>query len=251
MLERQFGYPVTIIRTQDLGTGDLSRYDTLILPPASAAAYARALGTGGVDNLKRWVRDGGTVIGIGSAVEFLRAEQTGLLSLKQEYAVLPESAKNAKAPATDAGGRVEGTVIADEAAYLAAIEASKRSPDEAPGIILRARLDPDHWLSAGCESGVNVIYSGDAIYAPLKLSEGVNVGYLETPQNLLQSGYLWDALRTQLAFKPFLVAQSSGRGNVIGFVTDPNFRAMLDGNNLLFLNAVFRGPSHSRRAKGD
>lgn len=251
VLERQFGYPVTIIRTQDLGTGDLSRYDTLILPPASAAAYTRVLGTGGVDNLKRWVRDGGTVIGIGSAVEFLRAEQTGLLSLKQEYAVVPEPAKNAKAPATDAGGRVEGTVIADEAAYHASIEASKRSPDEALGIILRARLDPDHWLSVGCESGVNVIYSGDAIYAPLKLSEGVNVGYLEAPQNLLQSGYLWDALRKQLAFKPFLVTQSSGRGNVIGFVTDPNFRAMLDGNNLLFLNAVFRGPSHSRRAKGD
>lgn len=251
VLERQFGYPVTAIRTTNLGGGDLSRYDTLILPPASASAYARALGNDGIDNLKRWVRNGGTLVGIGSAVDFLRGDQMGLLSLKREHAVPPDAVKNAKTPSTDPGGQVEGTTIANEAAYFAAIEGTKQPPDEALGILLRARLDPDHWLSVGCESGVNVLYNGSSIYAPLKLSEGVNVGFLDQPDTLLQSGYLWDALRTQLAFKPVLVAQSAGRGNVIGFVADPNFRAMMDGNNLLFLNAVFRGPAHSRRAKGD
>ncbi len=251
VLEREFGYPVTIIRTQDLALGDLSRYDTLILPAGSSAAYARALGSSGIDNLKRWVRDGGTLIGMGSAIDFLRSEQMGLLTLKQEYAAPSEAAKNAKEPTAEASGRVEGRILGDEATYLTAIEATKRSPDQALGILLRARLDPDHWLSVGAERGVNVIYNGDAIYAPLKLSDGVNVGFLEAPQNLMQSGYLWDSLRMQLAFKPFLVAQTAGRGNVIGFVTDPTFRAMMDGNSLLLLNAVFRGPSHSRRAKGD
>ena len=71
------------------------------------------------------------------------------------------------------------------------------------------------------------------------------------PGKLPESGYLWDHLRKQLAYKPFLVSQSVGRGNVIGFVTDPAFRAQMDGNNLLLLNAVFRGPAHSRRAGGD
>jgi hypothetical protein len=251
VLEREFGYPVTVIRTPDLATGNLSRYDTLILPSASAAAYARALGSGGMDNLKRWVRDGGTLIAMGSAVDFVRGEQMGLLSLKQENAAPPETAKNTKEPATEPGGMVEGRILTDESGYLAAIEATKRSPDEALGILLRARLDPDHWLSVGAENGVNVIYSGGAIYAPMKLNDGVNVGYLEAPQAVLQSGYLWDSLRRQLAFKPVLVTQTAGRGNVIGFVTDPTFRAMMDGNSLLLLNAVFRGPSHSRRAKGD
>jgi hypothetical protein len=32
---------------------------------------------------------------------------------------------------------------------------------------------------------------------------------------------------------------------VIGFTSDPNFRAYLDGLNVLFMNAVFRGASHS------
>jgi hypothetical protein len=33
---------------------------------------------------------------------------------------------------------------------------------------------------------------------------------------------------------------------VVGFTADPNYRAFLDGMNLLFLNAVFRGPGHAR-----
>jgi hypothetical protein len=33
---------------------------------------------------------------------------------------------------------------------------------------------------------------------------------------------------------------------VVGFTEDPNFRAFSDGMNVLFLNAVFRGPAHAR-----
>ena len=44
------------------------------------------------------------------------------------------------------------------------------------------------------------------------------------------------------------LANTSGRGLVVGFTEDPNFRAMLDGMNVLFLNAVFRGPAHARAA---
>jgi hypothetical protein len=40
--------------------------------------------------------------------------------------------------------------------------------------------------------------------------------------------------------------QTEGRGVVIGFTADPNFRAYLDGMQLLFANAVFRGPAHAR-----
>jgi len=31
--------------------------------------------------------------------------------------------------------------------------------------------------------------------------------------------------------------------------SDPNFRAFIDGTNVLFLNAVFRGPAHARPAR--
>jgi hypothetical protein len=44
-----------------------------------------------------------------------------------------------------------------------------------------------------------------------------------------------------LAFKPFVVSKSTGRGVVVGFTADPNFRAHMAGLNLIFINAIFRG----------
>ena len=48
-----------------------------------------------------------------------------------------------------------------------------------------------------------------------------------------------------LAYKPLLMEQRHGRGRVIGFTVGPNFRAYMDGLNVLFLNALFRGPAHA------
>lgn len=251
VLERQFGYPVTVIRTASLATADLSRYHTLILPSGSAGGYSRVIGTAGADNLKRWVRAGGTIVGIGGALDYLRSDAVGLLSLKQEFEAVDDPKKNGKDAPVDKSGNVEGSLLGTEADYLRAIEPAKDDTADVLGVLVRAKLDPDHWLTVGCEKGVNVLYSGSTIYAPLKLSEGVNAAYLEAPGKLAQSGYVWDALTKQLAFKPVVVSQTAGRGNVIGFVTDPNYRGYMDGNNLLFLNAVFRGPAHSRRSGGD
>lgn len=49
-----------------------------------------------------------------------------------------------------------------------------------------------------------------------------------------------------MAYKPLMVVERQGRGFVVGFTADPNFRACMDGLNVLFLNAVFRGPAHAR-----
>ena len=89
---------------------------------------------------------------------------------------------------------------------------------------------------------------GREIFTPIKLDKGVNVATFLGPDQLLQSGYLWEENRKQFAYKPLAVAQPDGRGVVIGFTADPNFRAYVDGLNVLFLNAVFRGPAHARPA---
>jgi hypothetical protein len=40
--------------------------------------------------------------------------------------------------------------------------------------------------------------------------------------------------------------QSQGGGHTVAFAEDPNYRAFMDGLNLLFLNAVLFGPAHAR-----
>jgi hypothetical protein len=87
---------------------------------------------------------------------------------------------------------------------------------------------------------------GRAIYSPVKADQGINAVYFDAADKLVASGHLWSENRKQLAYKPLLVTQNVGRGVVVGFTQDPNFRGMQDGMNVLFLNAVFRGPAHGR-----
>ena len=80
----------------------------------------------------------------------------------------------------------------------------------------------------------------------MRLDKGVNVARFEGPDNVLSSGYMWQENRKQYAFKPFAVAAKHGAGFVVAFTEDPNVRAHLDGLNLIFMNAVFRGAAHAR-----
>lgn len=268
VLERQFGYPVTVIRTRQLASADLSRFQVLILPDTGSGDYASVFGSEGIRRLKDWVSAGGTLIGTGGgAVSFLADSRAGLLAVAQENAARagkttrgaegskePEIAKESSTgadtttTAQPAGGRVAGKLLTTEDEYNRAIQADSELPDAVAGVLLKARLDPDHWVTAGVGNTIHVLVEGRAIFTPVKLNKGVNAAlFLDASENLA-SGYLWEENRRQLAFKPFTIVQTQGRGVVIGFTADPNFRAYMDGLNVLFLNAVFRGAAHARPA---
>jgi hypothetical protein len=240
VLERQYGFPVTPIRTSELNTPELSRFEVLILP--DGGSYSDWMSDGGVRRLKEWVQAGGTVVALGNAVNFLAEKEVALLDTAQENAVQEEEKK----PAAAANGRVPGSEIASAGDYDKLIHAATSLPDSAPGAIVKARVQADHWLTAGAGDSVYAMVEGRAIFTPLKLDKGVNAVYFEAADQLLASGYLWSENRKQMAFKPLVAEQNNGRGVVVGFTADPNFRGIQDGMNVLFLNAVFRGPSHAR-----
>ncbi len=109
---------------------------------------------------------------------------------------------------------------------------------------MRIALDPEHWLAFGYEGAANALATTANIFTPVKLDKGRNVGVYEKEQALVLSGLAWQETAKQLAQKAYLVHQPLGRGHVVAFAEDPNFRAFCDGLNLLFLNAVFFGPAH-------
>ena len=82
------------------------------------------------------------------------------------------------------------------------------------------------------------------IFTPLKLDKGRNVGLYAKDENILVSGFAWEDTRKQLAQKAFLMHQRHGRGHVVAFAEDPNYRAYMDGLNVLLLNAIFFGIAH-------
>ncbi len=251
VIERQFDYPVTAIRVAQIGSADLSRYQVLILPGTSDGEYAAALGDEGIANLKSWVSRGGVLIGVGNANRFLADPAVDLLSIRRENAVVETGDGGSNGSSNGDDGEEEppntddGTYLSGDD-YAATIVAEEVEPDSVAGVLVRALVDEDHWLGAGVARNLNVLARGSDIYTPIRLDKGVNVARFADADNLLTSGYLWEENRKQLAFKPFVVAQPEGSGYVVGFTQDPNVRAYLDGLNVIFMNAIFRGSAHAR-----
>lgn len=248
VIERQFDFPVTAIRTSRMATSDLSQYHVIVLPETRGAGYADVLGEQGTQNLKDWVAKGGVLIGIGTANRFLADPTVNLLSIRREDAVVEtdEEKAGSNGDGDEESSTVPGTYLTEASGYEAVITPEKGSLDSVAGVLVRADVDPDHWLGAGVASSLNVLIRGSDVYTPITMDKGINVARFKGPDELLASGYIWEQNRKQLAYKPFVVAERNGRGYVIGFTQDPNVRAYLDGLNVIFMNAIFRGSAHAR-----
>ena len=248
VLERQYGYPVTVVRVSALMMADLSKFDVLIVPDSfgsGGAAYQTAIAPPVVDRLRNWVRSGGVLIGLGNAVAYLSGPQVGLLAVQMEGIARPAdpakpAAPAAAAPASGPTPPPAGKILAKSDDYQKSIQADSELPDAVEGVLVRAKVDPEHWLTCGLPETLNVLVSGRAIFTPIKRDRGINAVVFAPAEELVASGYMWEENRKQLAYKPFALVQNEGRGAVIGFTADPNFRAYMDGLNTLFLNAVFR-----------
>jgi hypothetical protein len=244
LIEREYGYPVTAIRTANLLSADLSRFDVLILP--DGGGWKAELGAGGMANLRDWVRKGGVLVGLGRAVEMMADPDAEMLAARRETLPPPEKKEPERDPKK---ATTPGSELKSEADYLAAIRPGEVGPDPAPGVLALAEVDPDHWLGAGVRSRVTVLADGGPIYTPLKLDQGVNVARYAGPDELLAAGHLWAETRRQMAYKPLVMAQESGAGHLVAFTQDPTARGFQRGLDVLFLNAVFRGPAHSRKLR--
>ncbi len=230
ILEREFGYPVTVVRTGNLSSGDLSGFQVLILP--EGGNYKGALGAGGLANLRGWVERGGTLITLGRASRLMADEDANLLASRRQD---PSSEEEDEA----------ADIIADEAHYDSLIGVAEPGPASVAGALALARVDTEHWLAAGIAPTVNVLVQGADIYAPLGQGEGVNVVRFAGPNDLVVSGQMWAENRTRLAFKPAVMVNGLGRGQLIAFTQDPTVRGYLEGLKPLLINAVFLGPARS------
>ena len=114
--------------------------------------------------------------------------------------------------------------------------------EQTPGAIVRVRLDRDHWLTSGTDGEIGALVDGSRVFSPITLDRGQNVGRYAEEEDLVLGGIVWDDARPQLASKAFLIHQPVGRGQMIAFAEDPNYRAYAEATQLLFMNAVLLGP---------
>lgn len=238
VLERGINYPVTAIRPAQLRSADLSRYQVVILPATGRGSYQQALGNAGQQNLRQFVERGGVLITLGNATNWLLEGEKPLLASKREYQV-SEQTKPEKET------RVPGKVLSEYSEFEQMLKPYQADPDWVPGFIANAKVDENHWLTAGIAPQLRSLYVGNQVYQPLRISDGRNVVNFAGPKELLAGGFVWEENRQQIAHKPLVMVQAHGRGQVIAFTQEPNFRAYVDGMHLLYINAVFRGAAHA------
>jgi hypothetical protein len=214
------------------------------------------MGQRGRDTLAEWVGNGGVLVTLAGATEWAAHPDVDLLAIRAENAAVPEDVtqpqdrSDGKPEEESESTRVPGTVLQSEQDLAAAMRPGESAPDNVAGVLAPAVVDPDHWLAQGVAAELEVLVRGNRIFRPLPLDQGSTVVRFADAERLsASSGHLWDENRLQLAFKPFVVVQTHGRGMVIGFTEDPVVRAYLDGLSALLLNAVLIAPSYSGKLR--
>jgi len=213
--DQRIGYPVTTVAASSL-VGVLSDFDVIVVPSVAVGGFDNVLGDGGRTALGAWVRSGGVLITLDGATAWLATQRAGLARLRL---------RSDSARADSTGG-----------APL---------PVDVPGAILRAYGDTLSPLLAGVRTSEIpvLLFSGRFYTTPRDLRAGEAVIRYAPEARLRLGGYMWPEVAERVAGSPYLWTEQVGRGRVIGFAGDPNFRDMWRGLLPVFANAVFLGPS--------
>jgi hypothetical protein len=261
MLE-QYGIAHTVISAKDF-EGDLhAKYDVILLPSGTTKArmlqgldpkrndpaeWAYGIGDAGWAKLRAFVQNGGTLLAIGSAVETAR----DLLDLPIERA-LPQAPPRfgpGAAPQSSAG-REDGTAVLRDAfssparlmQTLRDRVAEPQSLFYCPGSLLNNEFDPNHPVAWGMPASWPVFFDDDQAYR-LRPGFGVEAEVVSRypRQHVLASGWLLgeEYLKDQANVLAFRI----GRGRVVTFGSQIDFRAQPRATYKLVFNAIFHGPA--------
>jgi hypothetical protein len=205
MLDTRFNIPVTMIKATGPGPADLDRYNVLIITGSPDISSA------GVENIRVWNRNGGTIIGYESGNSWLAINKFA----KIEF--IPAVTDKKK-----------------EGVYL------NRSADsqtqQIPGSIFRTKLDLTHPLCFGYTRDILPVFKSTTTVAKKDLNIYNNpIVYTNDP---LLSGYCTKENIERLKGAPF--ASVHGK-RIISLYDNTNFRAYWYGTNKVFMNAIFFG----------
>jgi hypothetical protein len=214
LLDTKVGMPITKVDRRELPRVDLASYDVIVLPTGD---YSHITGER-LEDLRRWVRGGGTLVALRTSARW--AASNGLAPNIQ----LPE----AEAAGGDAPARRD---FADAAAI--------RGAQQIGGSIWQADLDVTHPLGFGYHRRTIPVWRDHSLFFPRSRNPyGTVVQLTDTPH---LSGYISAPNRERLRNSPSLLVDQLGRGSVVLFLDNPNFRGYWYGTNKLFLNALFFG----------
>ena len=208
LLDQRYDMHITKLDMIYFNLVDISKYNVLIVP------NSRELDKKSIEKLKNWVRNGGTLIGYRNAIKWMANNKLvdvefvkpNIDSIK-EVSFEEKSLKN--------GAQVIG------------------------GAIFEADLDRSHPINFGYKNSKIALFRNTTLF--MKADKKSYNNPIQYTNNPLLSGYISGenakAIKNTVPFK----VQRLGRGRVIVFTDNTNFRAFWYGTNKLLMNAIFFG----------
>lgn len=212
LLDQRVHMPITKLRMTMFGRVDLHDYQVMIMVSGS---YSQ-LDDADKKRISDWVKAGNTLITIRQASEWVIKQ--GLV--KEKLIEAPNDTTSERLP------------------YVQASDILGR--EEVGGAIFEANLDLTHPLAFGYQREEIPVYRNSEVWLKPSSNDYSNVAvYTDDPHI---DGYITDYnLDTFLKPSVSLMVSPLGRGRVILFADNPNFRGSWYGTNRLFLNAIFLG----------
>ncbi|MDR9387592.1 MAG: M14 family zinc carboxypeptidase [Balneolaceae bacterium] len=216
LFDQRMELPVTVLDNTALYESSFDGYTHVFLP----TAYLGSVDAPWVDGLKSWVRGGGTLIVQRGAVSWAR--RAGLHSTETTQ----------REPSTETPAR-----------GVYANASNDRGAGALGGAIFKAEADFTHPLLYGVDTQDNWMPLFKNSNGALVVPDNPYASPLIYTEDPLAAGYMHPESKEMIAGHAALVVENSGRGEVILFADNPNFRAFWMGTQRLTVNSVVFGPS--------
>ncbi len=210
MLDKRFQAPPVLIEHNTLASVDLNKYNVLILA-GNAPSFSASVN----EKIKTWVAAGNTLIATGKAYTW--TNRAGLTDMK-----------------------IKETPVFKTTTYQPfELQEKANAGNTVSGVILDCRLDITHPLGWGyLQDKIAVFRKGNLALEPSSDAYSMPLSYLDKPYI---SGCISQANLEHIGGSPAVMISPSGRGRVIYFADDMNFRSYWYATSKLFMNAVFFG----------
>jgi hypothetical protein len=216
LLDTRIDMPITKIQLRNFRNANLDKYNTLVFVSGN---YSQ-LDSMQLKKLKDWTSKGNTLITIGRASQW--AINTKLVTEKL----------------TKRRTSKDSTKMVERLPYVEASEHLGR--ERLGGAIFEVDLDITHPLGFGYRNSKLPVYKNNNVFiAPSNSPYATVAKYTAEPHI---DGFISETNYNDL-LKPSasLIISPIGRGRVVLFADNPNFRGAWYGTNRLFLNALFLG----------
>jgi hypothetical protein len=214
-LDTRIGLPATLVDLQNLGSLSLDRYTHIVFASGSYNSVDAKVTKG----IEEWVKQGGVLIGQKSALTWF-AKNNWI-----DNEVVSSEAIDKSFPTTD----LQFKDMDD-------LAAKKR----VAGAVFMAEIDRSNPIFFGFERDVLPLFKTSNLVIQNTDDPFIEAAnYLEKP---LAAGYASDEIEELVSKTPAVIAKSTGRGVVIGFVDNVHFRGYWDGTNKLMANAIYMSP---------